>query len=522
MKTRLIEPAVLFLCLLLLTGAAGAQKTRQLVQEDDEKGKARTALVIGNGDYANARKLLNPANDAADMANALRALGFDVVSGTDLNLRQMNEKVREFGDKLRVNGGVGLFYYAGHGIQVGGQNFLIPVEAEIPREDEVDYNSVNLDLVLRKMATANNGLNIVILDACRNNPFARSWSRGADEGGLAQITAPVGTFIAYATSPDRTASDGTGRNGLYTEELLKVLNQPDLKIEEAFKQVTIAVDRASGGKQVPWTSSSLRGDFYFRPDAATVKRLADQPAVPAVAVKPPETPESKEAEAWSRIKDSINPDDFAGFLNQYPNGVYADQAKTRMIELYSKSNTPNGFDLSVFKAPESPLFLIDGDKRTQMKIAQSKQDVKGSAGVMGIGGSFKMLQSFNGGRALLRVVSPQPVFEYALAANLNPSDIVLVVRLKAKSDKREIQTVQKNYSGFNKDDVVPVAFEEVLKVPEKNKILYRIKFAAPLGPGEYAVVVNEPLGQELGMYERNGAMPGVFYDFGVDGGKSGK
>lgn len=199
------------------------------------------------------------------MANSLRQVGFEVINGTNLNLKQMNDKVREFGDKLKSSGGVGLFYYAGHGIQVNNRNYLIPVEAAIPREDEVDFNALNLDVVLRKMATANNGLNIVILDACRNNPFSRSWSRGEDEGGLAQISAPTGTFIAYATSPDRTASDGDGRNGLYTAQLLKFIKQPNLKIEEVFKQVTIAVDRTSGGKQTPWTSSSLRGEFYFNP-----------------------------------------------------------------------------------------------------------------------------------------------------------------------------------------------------------------------------------------------------------------
>ena len=133
--------------------------------------------------------------------------------------------------KMKANGGVGLFYYAGHGIQVGGRNYLIPVDADIPREDEIEDSAVNLDLVLRKLDTANNGLNIVILDACRNNPFARSWTRGEDAGGLAQISAPTGTFIAYATSPDRTASDGEGHNGLYTSQMLRALKVPNLKIE---------------------------------------------------------------------------------------------------------------------------------------------------------------------------------------------------------------------------------------------------------------------------------------------------
>lgn len=252
----------LILSILLCGLPATAQRT--LTREND--GQKRLALIIGNGNYVNARKLVNPPNDAADMTATLTELGFEVISGTNLNLKQMTEKVREFGDKLRASGGVGLFYYAGHGVQVNGRNYLIPVEADIPREDEINSAAFNLDLVLRKMATATNGLNIVILDACRNNPFARSWSRDMSEDGLAQITAPKGTFIAYATSPDMTASDGTGRNGLYTAELLKYIKQPNLKIEETFKEVTKAVDDKSSGKQTPWFSSSLRGEFIFKPN----------------------------------------------------------------------------------------------------------------------------------------------------------------------------------------------------------------------------------------------------------------
>jgi TonB family protein len=288
----------IFFVLLTVIFAAynvNAQKTRELTQDgdDDQKPQKRTALVIGNANYTTARKLENSSNDATDMANSLSAVGFDVVSGTNLTLKQMNDKVREFGDKLKANGGVGLFYYAGHGIQVSGKNYLIPVDAAIPREDEVDFNALNLDLVLRKMGSANNGLNIVILDACRNNPFARSWSRGDDEGGLAQIAAPTGTFIAYSTSPDKTASDGAGRNGLYTAELLKVMKQPNLKIEETFKEVRKAVSKTSGGKQIPWDSSSLSGDFYFTQGGQNTS--VKTPVVKTPVVNNPSKPDVKPA-----------------------------------------------------------------------------------------------------------------------------------------------------------------------------------------------------------------------------------
>ncbi len=268
----------LLLTMLIGSLPVAAQNDRQLTQEDDDKSLKRTALVIGNGEYTIARKLANPVNDATDMTKALTEVGFEVISGTNLSLKQMTDKVREFGDKLKANGGVGLFYYAGHGVQVNNRNYLIPVEADVSREDEIDFAALNFEIVLRKMATANNGLNIVILDACRNNPFARSWSRDASDGGLAQISAPTGTFIAYATSPDKTASDGTGRNGLYTAELLKYIKQPNLTIEEAFKNVLISVKNTSGGKQVPWTSSSFSGDFYFKAEKS--KAVVTNPKSP--------------------------------------------------------------------------------------------------------------------------------------------------------------------------------------------------------------------------------------------------
>lgn len=303
---------------------------RQLTQDNAQTQK-RIALVIGNGDYAIARKLVNPKNDADDMTKTLRDVGFEVISGTNLNLKQMTDKVREFGDRLKASGGVGLFYYAGHGVQVNNRNYLIPVEADISREDEIDFAALNFDQVLRKMATANNGLNIVILDACRNNPFARSWSRGEEEGGLAQISAPTGTFIAYATSPDKTADDGAGRNGLYTAELLKYIKKPSLTIEETFKEVRKAVKQASGDKQIPWDSSSLSGDFYFKPKKSTVAAVTNkQMNEPTIVAK---DNAAQEREAWNLVKNSSSASDFRNYLEEFPDGVNAAKAKIRLEEL---------------------------------------------------------------------------------------------------------------------------------------------------------------------------------------------
>ena len=221
----------------------------------------KIALVIGNSAYPTSR-LRNPVNDAKAMADKLRSLGFDVILKTDASQREMTRSFSEFGRKL-VPGTVSLFYYAGHGMQVRGKNFLIPVDADIRNEASVSSEAVDVDQLLNQLGPAR--LSVVILDACRNNPF-ESRFRAIVSGGLAQIDAPTGTLLAYATAPGKVASDGTGANGLYTEALLKALEMPGLKVEDVFKQVRINVVKASDGTQTPWESSSLTGEFYFTPD----------------------------------------------------------------------------------------------------------------------------------------------------------------------------------------------------------------------------------------------------------------
>jgi len=221
----------------------------------------RYALVIGNSDYLTA-PLKNPANDANDMAAELKGLGFDVMVYTDVKQNDLKQYIRAFGNKLNANKGVGLFFYAGHGMQVNGENYLIPVDARIEKEQDVELEAVNLKRLLGEMEYAQNELNIVILDACRNNPFARSFRSGGNQG-LASTLAPTGTFIAYATAPGSVASDGSGKNGLYTQELIQALKKPGLRIEDVFKEVRKSVYDKSQKKQVPWENSSIFGDFYF-------------------------------------------------------------------------------------------------------------------------------------------------------------------------------------------------------------------------------------------------------------------
>jgi hypothetical protein len=223
----------------------------------------KIALVIGNAAYP-ASRLRNPVNDAKAMADKLRSLGFDVVLRTDSTQRDMTRAISQFGQRLAL-GSVGLFYYAGHGMQVRGKNFLIPIDAEIETEGSVTSESVDVDQVLSQLGPAR--LSMVILDACRNNPFERKFRSGAG-GGLAQIDAPTGTMLAYATAPGKVAADGTGNNGIYTAALLGALDTPGLKVEDVFKQVRINVLKASDNQQTPWESSSLTGEFYFRTPAA--------------------------------------------------------------------------------------------------------------------------------------------------------------------------------------------------------------------------------------------------------------
>ncbi len=252
-----------------------------LLSQQAISGK-RVALVIGNADYQDA-PLSNPANDAVDISAALRKTGFEVDYYTNINRKQMREAIRKFGDKLR-QANTGLFYFAGHGIQIKGRNYLIPLAVDVHAADEVEDESIDASAVLRKMESAGNAVNIVILDACRNNPFARSF-RSLDRG-LARMDGPVGSFIAYATAPGSVAADGSGRNGLYTQYLLEALAHPGLSIEQVFKRVRNNVKNVTSGQQIPWESSSLMGEFVFLPSQQSqTTSLTSPPAPPAVPFK---------------------------------------------------------------------------------------------------------------------------------------------------------------------------------------------------------------------------------------------
>jgi uncharacterized caspase-like protein len=233
---------------------------------DFYKNEKKTALIIGNGNYKNG-PLKNAVNDALDMAATLSGKGFKVILRENAGRVDMRNAIREFGTEIN-QGGVGLFYYSGHGIQIDGVNYLIPIDADIELKAEVAEECISAASVLKVMEYSNNRINVIILDACRNNPF-RSFSR-SDEKGITRMDPPAGakqgSIIAFATAPGAVASDGETRNGLYTSKLLKYINTPGLTLEEVFKKARIDVLNESAGLQTPWENNSLTGDFFFTID----------------------------------------------------------------------------------------------------------------------------------------------------------------------------------------------------------------------------------------------------------------
>jgi hypothetical protein len=258
----------IFLCALLLgfAGPAHAEK--------------RVALVVGNSAYQNVTPLDNPSNDAALMADTLKALGFTLVGdGAQLNLEKtaFDNVVQSFGRQLQ-GADVALFYYAGHGVQIRGTNYLVPVNANPTREADVDFQMVDVNLVMRQMHSSGTRLNLVMLDACRNNPFGGRGLRSA-EGGLAQIHAPEGSFISYATQPDSVAQDGDNGHSPYTRALADTIRRSGLDIFQTFNEVGLQVKRSTGGSQQPWVASSpIDGNFYFaNPPAASTPAPSSVP-----------------------------------------------------------------------------------------------------------------------------------------------------------------------------------------------------------------------------------------------------
>ncbi|MBO6862249.1 MAG: caspase family protein [Alphaproteobacteria bacterium] len=289
--------------------------------------ETRKALVIGNGAYG-VSPLPNPINDAQAMTEALEMSGFDVTLATDLSYRDLQRAVVRFSREVRAAGEetVAMVYYAGHAVQANGENYLIPVDADIQDSLDLEIQSLRLSTVMQSLESAGNRLNLVVLDACRDNPFP-SMSRSGSRG-LAKVDAPYGTLLAYSTAPGDVAADGAGRNSPYTAALIKALRVPGLPVEQVFKRVRVDVMERTGKQQVPWESSSLTGDFFFTPERPAV--TAAQPAAP---VPPPAPDTSEEIDYWRSIATSDDTTLFESYLAQYPDGLFADIARQRIDAL---------------------------------------------------------------------------------------------------------------------------------------------------------------------------------------------
>jgi len=385
-RRRLIQAGVSVPLLGLAGARAQAPADRNLVARErkDASGAAaapgmpllvapRRALVIGNSSYGFG-PLKNPANDARAIGEELKRTGFEVTIGLDLSRAQMLETIRAYGESLDKAKAVGLFYFAGHGVQLAWRNYLLPVDAEIRRIEDIAARCVDVNAVIEGIAKAANPMNVVILDACRENPFA---GVKLEQKGLSQLDAPPATLLAYATAPGNLASDGEGANGLYTEQLLKEMKVPEAKIEDVFKRVRLTVRRRSNGQQIPWESTSLEEDFWFSPPRDQLRAAQEQAeriqrAQAAAAAErarleqqarehrerlerarqeEAERAFEEEARLWERVKDAARPGPLEDYLRRYPSGNFAELAQARLDALLAREGERR---IETVSAPQNP------------------------------------------------------------------------------------------------------------------------------------------------------------------------
>jgi uncharacterized caspase-like protein len=317
--SKAVAPLFLLLCLFSVSAPKSAAADLPALNT-----APRLALIIGNGTYSDV-PLRNAPNDAKAMADYLARMGFQITLKVDATRADMMTSIRSFAEMLETQKAVGLFYFAGHGAQLAWRNYLIPVDAHIKDVADMETQAVDLGGLLKSMTQAKNPMNVVILDACRDNPFGKNVA--LPQKGLSQVDAPSGTFLAYATAPGNTAADGLGANGLYTENLLKEIEVPGAKIEDIFKRVRLRVRLQSSGRQIPWESTSLEQDFYFRPPEA----------VRNPSLSEAEQQFQEELALWERIQESKDPRPLEDYLRRYPSGKFSELAQFRLDRVLAHS-----------------------------------------------------------------------------------------------------------------------------------------------------------------------------------------
>lgn len=348
------------ICIIFTAGTASAEK--------------RVAFVVGNGTYKNVAALPNPSIDAKAMAAALRNVGFEVVEGSNLTRDKMTEKLLDFGKKAQ-GADVAVFFYAGHGIAIGGINYLLPIDADIKSEMDVKLGAaINIDLTLdQTMSDAK--VKLVLLDACRDNPFAAKIKSNASatrsvsvQTGLAEMKSGEGTLIAFATGPGQTALDGKeGANSPFTRALLANLTQPGVELQQAMTKVRAQVQEETNKGQLPWGNTNLTGAVYLN-GAPAPAAPGSAPAAPVAVAAAPGS--DVELEFWRSIKDSSKPEELNAYVTQYPNGQFKSLALARIASLESTPSASATRNLTTGIDPAT--FKDEADQTTEDQIGLEK------------------------------------------------------------------------------------------------------------------------------------------------------
>jgi hypothetical protein len=383
---------------------------------------SRIALVIGNSKYQHTDslpELANPTHDAEDIAKVLRGFGFEVIERKNQTKEEMDAAIAEFGRKIS-NSEAALFYFAGHGLQMKSQNFLIPVDAAIESEAQVPYKSINVNQILDEIDNGKSQANIVMLDACRNNPISGKFRSGASRGLAAPTSQPKGTVIVYATDPGNTAADGDGRNGLFTAGLLTAFKGSDLSLHGVLTRASAEVERGSNKMQTPYVNGpmTLQENFYFLPNAKINVTAPDSKGSNI-------DPASIELSFWDSIKNSTNPDDFRAYLTKYPKGQFEALAHNRL-------NQP---ELSVERPVKSGIWDNIKDRVAALTHNQSEQPVHVKSGENIEQEAWNSISGSRDSDAIHAYLNQYPTGRFVSEANL------LLASLKSpKSEKPIVPT----------------------------------------------------------------------------------
>ena len=359
-----------------------------LAAPDKGVSAPRIGLIIGNSQYHES-PLSNPGNDARAMSVELSMLGFEVQTLVDANLSDLRAAITQYSARLAKTKAVGLFYYAGHGVQLGWRNYLVPVDANIDHVDDIPKQTLDLNIMLSALGKAENPMNIIIIDACRDNPFGRRLP--VEQKGLSQIDAPTGSLLCYSTAPGNVASDGEAGNGLYTENLLREMRNPEAKIEDVLKRVRLSVRLKSNGLQIPWESSSLEGDFYFNAAAVDPNYIAAKLAENATAAKMGSAGsvlqglEPSQAPKVSDVKNKALPESEVARRFSEESALWVEASKSNDLKLVEQfiRTYPNGSFSELAQARLDQLLKQQGEKRVEIVSSANNPYTRGSASGIG-------------------------------------------------------------------------------------------------------------------------------------------